>query len=522
MSTFGKVCGGWGLLAVLTSPLAWKLASSTHALVELGVGIALIVIYLVTNRGSGSLSPKVQSTQRTSFYWVTSGLIAAAAFVLLVGVNFIAAKRGKTIDMTNKKIYSLAPQSQAALKDLKEPVKAIGFMGTDHPAYDVLKGLFEKFANESDKFTYDFKDPKKSIELNAKYQIKEGQTTVIVTKGEGEKEQHTALSVVSEQDLTNALIKLSSSGTQKVLFLTGHAEYPIEGGTDAPSLSGAAPSMTELKQSLDQEGYAVESLDLAKANNEIPKDAAMLVIAHASTPYTTAEIAAIDKYLSQGGRLIYFADWDAESGLEPTIAKYGIQIEKGVVADALNEENPFQAIGFATEHEVSSILKRIGANMLFDTARGLTAVKEGTVPGVMTTPVLLSSPKSWIETTPDHPEPSENERMGAIPLIMAATIDTKAAADKRFDEARLLVFGDSGLVINANWGNEVLRNLVLNAFGWTSTQVQKITIRPPDRDISTITIDDKMMQQISFLSVIFLPQLMIALGIAIRVSRRSK
>ena len=86
----------------------------------------------------------------------------------------------------------------------------------------------------------------------------------------------------------------------------------------------------------------------------------------------------------------------------------------------------------------------------------------------------------------------------------------------------LLVFGDSAMVLNVNWGNEVLRNLVLNAFGWTSTQFQKITIRPPDLDISTITIDDTMFAQIQFLSMVVLPQVLIALGIAIRVSRRSR
>lgn len=522
MQTLGKICGGWGLLALLTSPIAWKLASSTYGWVEAGAGIALLVVYLVTHRGTAATNTKDQSNQRTSFFWATSALIAVAALALMVGINFITAKRGKTIDLTNKKIYSLAPQTLQTLKDMKEPVKAIGFMGTEHPAYDVLKGLFEKFTNESDKFSFDFKDPKKSIELNAKYQIKEGQTTVILVKGTGATEQHAALSVVSEQELTNAIIKLGSTGTQKIYFTAGHGEWPLADTADGINAGGSQPSVSELKVSLEQEGYAVAPLDLAAAQNEIPKDAAMLVIAHASEPFTAAQINAVELYLLQGGRLLYFADWDAESGLEPSLAKYGIQIEKGVVADALNPRNPYQAIGFPTDHEISSILKQLNANMLFDTARGLTVVKEGTLPGIITTPVLLSSPKSWIETTPENPDPTDGERMGAMPLIMASTVDTRAQPDKRFDEARVVVFGDSALVINANWGHEVIRNLVLNAFGWTSTQVAKITIRPPDRDISTITISDAMMSQITFLSIIGLPQLMIALGIAIRVSRRSK
>lgn len=522
MQAFGRIAGWWGLVALILSLVSWKLAGTTHALVEAGVGIALLLFYVVTNRGAAATNVKEQANKRAGFFWTTSAVMAGAVLVLLVGLNFITAKRGKPIDLTNKKIYSLAPQTQQALKGLKEPVKAIGFMATDHGAYDVLKGLFDKYASESDKFTYEFKDPKKSIELNAKYQIKEGQTSVILTKGSGANESHTALSVISEEDLTNSLLKLNASGTQKIYFLAGHGEWPITPTSDGVNAGGQAPSVSELKQSLEQEGYGVESLDLAASQNIIPADAAMLVVAHASEPFTMAQIGAIETYLTQGGRLLYFADWDASSNLEPTLAKFGIEIEKGVVADALNPGNPFQAIGFPTEHEVSSILKQLNANMLIETSRGLVPLKEGTLPGVTVTPVLLSSPKSWIETTPEDPDPSDGERLGSIPLVMASTMPTGSAPEKRFDEARVLVFGDSALIIDANWGHEVIRNLVLNAFGWTSSQVQKITIRPPDRDISVIDISDSMMAQIRFLSIIGLPQLLIALGIAIRVSRRSK
>ncbi|MBK7860625.1 MAG: GldG family protein [Archangiaceae bacterium] len=521
MQTFGKIAGGWGLLLLLSSPIAWRISTGSYALIEAGVGVALLVVYFATNRGLSIIDTKSQANQRASFFWVTSAVIAVAALVLIAGLNFIVAKKGKPVDLTNKKIYSLAPQTLAALKGLKEPVRALAFIETKHLAYDSLDALFKRFAQESDQFTYAFKDPKKSLEENAKYNVKEGQTTVILVKGKGETETHTALSVASEQEMTNAILKLNASGTQKVYFLTGHAEYPLAGDRD-PGMVEQPASLGELKKSLEQEGYAVETLDLTEKQNQVPPDAAMLAIAHASTPFSKGEISAIDLYLSQGGRLLYFADWDADSGLEPLLAKYGIQVEKGVVADALNPQNPFQAVGAPSEHEVAAILKQLGAKMLFDTARGLTPVKEGTVPGVTTTPVILASPKSWIETTPENPDPSEGERLGAIPLVMASTIDTKGAQNKRFDEARVLVFGDSAMILDVNWGQDVIRNLVLNAFGWTSTQIQKITIRPPDRDISTVTIDDGMMQKISFLSVIALPQLLIALGIAIRVSRRAK
>ncbi|MBL8954328.1 MAG: GldG family protein, partial [Myxococcaceae bacterium] len=415
VKTLGKVLGGIGVVLLVSAPFTWYVLraapyAATYAGLKIALGIIMVAYWVFRGRDAGD--------ERAFFFYVSSGLIGVAVVVLGAGVNFIANKRMKTYDWTTKKIYSLAPQTLQTLKDLKEPVKAYGFMDSKHQAYDVLKNLFDRYASESDNFTYDFKDPKKSIELNAKYNIKEGQTTVIITKGKGATESHTALSIISEQELTNALVKLGSSGTQKVYFLAGHGEWPLVGSQAAPGLD-PAPALSELKESLGQEGYAVEALDLAQAGNEIPKDAAVLVIAHASSQYTKGESATIEKYLGQGGRLIYFADWDAESGLEPLLAKYGVQVEQGVVADALNMNDPFSAVGFPSEHEIGAVLKQLNANLLFQTARGLTPLREGTAPGVMATPVMTSSPKSWVETTPENPDPSDGERLGAIPLIVA-------------------------------------------------------------------------------------------------------
>jgi hypothetical protein len=485
-----------------------------YAYFKLALGLLLIAFWVLRGRDPGD--------EKAFVYYVSSALIALLVIALGAGVNFIANKRLKTYDWTAKKVNSLAPQTLQTLKDLKEPVKALAFVASDNPIYDPLKELFQRYAAESDKFTYDFKDPKKSVELNAKYQIKEGQTTVILSRGTGEKETHTSLSIVSEQELTNALVKLSSTGSQKIYFLSGHAEYPLE--STSPATPGEqAPSLSELKSSLEQEGYTVESWDLGQHKNEIPADASMIAIAHASTPYAPGEKDAIAKYLEQGGRLLYFADFNAQSGLEPLLAQYGVEVAPGVVADGLNQQNPYEAVAFPTDHEISSVLKKLNANILMDTVRGLIPLKEGTLSGITTTPVLLSSPMSWIELTPNEtPEPNENERQGAMPIVAASTRDTKTAANKRFDEARVLVFGDTDIIINANWGNEVIRNLVLNAFAWTSTQVAKITIRPPDRDISTLDLTNDLYLKIVFFSIDAFPTLLIALGIAIYVSRKSR
>ncbi len=251
MKTVGKIAGAWGLLLLIPSPLIYWLSGLPYALAMGGLGIAGVGLYVATHldrfKGEGpQKTDAMGGTARSGFFYTSSIIIAMVAIGLLGGVNFIVAKRAKTYDLTAKKIYSLAPQTSSALKDLKDKVTAIAFLPKDHPAYDALDGLLKKYAAESDKFTYQFKDPRKSPDLAQKYQLKEGQTTVVLSKGSGDSETHTSLNVISEQELTNALIKLNKVGEQKVYFLVGHGEWSLQPPPPGAGDAAGATSASEL------------------------------------------------------------------------------------------------------------------------------------------------------------------------------------------------------------------------------------------------------------------------------------
>jgi len=204
--TTGRIAGAIGLVTLLGSVYTYfvVIAVPWFAGAQALVGAALIAVYFASNYAQlGQFA-----SSRSSFFMVSAALMTVLVTGALVAVNYIAAKRDKSWDLTNKKIYSLAPQTVTTLQGLKDKVTAIGFMQSTHPAYDSLQNLFERYHREApDKFEFSFKDPRKSPDLALKYQVKEGQATVVVLRGEGEKESHTALNIVSEQELTNALIK---------------------------------------------------------------------------------------------------------------------------------------------------------------------------------------------------------------------------------------------------------------------------------------------------------------------------
>ncbi len=517
----GKILGGVGLVLLLSSPYTLFITTGSPwlaALKALG-GVALIGIYFATNYGQiGQFA-----SRRSSFFIASTALMAIVLIGGLVAVNYVAARKNKSWDLTSKKIYTLAPQTVSTLHGLKDKVRAIGFVQSSHPAYESLQQLFERYRREApDKFDYVFKDPHKNPDLAAKYQLKEGQATVVLTRGEGSQESHTALNVVSEQELTNALIKINSVGEQKVYFAVGHREWPLdETGLD-PSDQGT--SISELKKSLQQEGYAPEALNLA-GKTEVPKDASLVVIAGAKSKLAQPEVAVLKKYLDEGGRMLFFAEANADARMDKLLAEYGVQIDPGIVADdRFAVQSPYVVLSmFYSDHEMARILKQMQMNVEFPMSRGLSVLKEGIGSGVKAEPVVLTSPFAWEELTPDsNPSPSSGEKTGQIPLVVASTRPVQAAESKRFDEARLAVLGASQILVDANWGHDPNRNLVMNAFAWATAQVNKITIRPPDRDISTLEIDDRLMSRIRFVATDLAPISLLAVGLAIWLSRRNK
>jgi ABC-type uncharacterized transport system involved in gliding motility auxiliary subunit len=519
--TIGNVAGGIGLLLALTSvvTLFVTVGSLTLFFVKLGLGLFGIALWAVTN------SDRLTTWARSAFFYSSSVGVGLAFIGVLAAANFIAAKRSPTWDLTAKKIFSLSPQTETTLKELKSPVKALAFV--EGPIPEGVEELFKRYAALSDKFTFEFKDPRRTPDLTLKYQIRQGQPAAVLVSA-GPPENHAVLNLqrlanpqIAEQELTNGLIKLNTVGTQKLYFVVGHGELPLEpvGQGDEAIMA----SLAVVRRILQDEGYSPEPLNLIE-KAEVPRDASALVIAGARSRFTEPEKKLLAQYLEQGGRLLYFAEAQAEAGLDDLLAKYGVQIEPGIVADAkVSPDQPYVVISpFFGDHELTRLLKRAQANVVFATTRALTMLREGTLPDVTATPIVLTTPYAWIETNlSGEPTLDSNERAGQLPLAAAVTRPTGGNPEKRADEARLLVFGDSD-VLTGTFGYEPNRNLVLNGFAWATQQTQKITIRPPDRDISTIDLTDEKLGTVRLLAMDVFPTLLMAIGLTIWRTRRAR
>ena len=142
--------------------------------------------------------------------------------------------------------------------------------------------------------------------------------------------------------------------------------------------------------------------------------------------------------------------------------------------------------------------------------------------GFSSSVVLKRAVCSWLVTpsaTSLSARALTGETTGQLTLGLAITRDTKANPKKTNDEARLVVFGDSEMLAR-EFGYD--RNLVMNSIAWASQQVQRITIRPPDRDISTIDINPERFSNIRLVAMDLLPMLLMGVGLTIWLTRRAR
>lgn len=515
--TLGSVAGGIGLLLILTSVITWLITvgSLVPVLVKLAAGVLLIGLWAIT------AGERTGTWAKSAFFYSSSVGLGLAFVALLIAANFIVAKRSPTWDLTAKKVFSLSAQTENTVKNLKGPVKIIGFVEGAPP--EQVEALFKNYAALSDKFTWEFKDPRKSNDLTQQYQIRKGQPAAVLISGT----THTTLNLarlgtaqLAEQELTNGLIKLEKVGEQKLYFLSGHGEIPFE--PEGQGEEAMMASLVTVKRMLEDEGYAPSALNLIEGG-EIPTDASAVVIAGARSKFSDNEKKILERYLDQGGRLLFFAEAQSEPELGDLLAKYGAQIEPGIVADAkVNPEQPYIAYTpFFGEHEITRLLMKAQQNVVFATARAITLLKEGTLPDLTATPLVLTTPYAWVETTlGENPTRDPNERTGQLVVALAVSRPVNTTP-RRADETRVVVFGDSDL-LTGTFGYEPNRNLVMNAFAWTTQQLQKITIRPPDRDISTVDLTAEKLGTIRLLAMDVFPTLLMAIGLTIWQARRTR
>jgi ABC-type uncharacterized transport system involved in gliding motility auxiliary subunit len=344
----------------------------------------------------------------------TNAIIATLAMIAILGlINFLGVRYGQRIDLTENQLFTLSPLSQRVVKNLQQPVKVWIFSPTPNPNDLELLKNYRRYGSKLD---YEFVDPqfkpglakKFNVKLPGEVHLEYGQARKLVeTVNEAEH--------LSEIKLTNSIEQLTSDRIDKVYFLQGHGERPLE------EMEGG---LSQAVSSLKDKNFTPLPLNLAE-RSEVPKDASLVVVAGPKRALFEPEVQALNNYLSTGGSMLLMLDPEINAGLDSLLTDWGVKLDRRIVIDASGQGRVVglgPATPLVTTYGNHPITKDFGNNYsLYPVAQPMEVTP---VQGVTETPLLRTNEQSWAESTPEK-QPlqfdPQSDRPGPLTLGVALT-----------------------------------------------------------------------------------------------------
>jgi len=521
MKKSSQIAGLCGLLLLLFGLAEYLFTKdfSLYTILHLGGGSALVLFSLIVNFGGVWSSLGERSTR----YGANAVLYTAIFLALLVLVNVVSNAHSWRKDLTEEGLFSLSSQSRKVLDNLKSDVEVLAFfqMGKGSKLEDLLKN----YAHASNRFRYEFIDPVKHPEKAKQYEVT--QSDILVVKCG---ERNTKITGTSEEDITNAILKVAKQEQKKIYFLSGHGE---------PGLDNQEENGYEVvKKALENESYQVQDLKLFTQEN-VPDDCAVLVVAGPKKALETGEIEALERYLKKGGDALFLLDPAGAPGLDTFLEKWGVKVGNDVVVDQVLRLFQGPALGVDPivetfgSHEITQDFQ---GQVLFHLVRSVQPA-EPLPEGVTAVSLAKTSPQSWAETDLDTLfQKSQVSRSGedlSGPVSVAVALTAKAErADKDKDKekeessdygeasAKIVVFGDSDFVNNTWISRMYNADLFLNTVNWLAGEEEYISIRPKATRGSRVTMTPQETRNVFYFSVLILPEALLLFGLAIWWRRR--
>ncbi|MFH1060979.1 MAG: DUF4350 domain-containing protein [Pseudomonadota bacterium] len=451
-----------------------------------------------------------------------ASVLVVLALVMFLGA--LAIRHHLRWDISQGGVHTLSEQSVALVKGLKEPVEALGFFKLDQAGRPQAEGLLRLYAYNNPQFTWRMVDPDQEPALANRYEVRNYGSLVLV-RGD----RHERARLPEEQEVTNALLRLTRGAAKVVYFLSGHGEASLEEtGKDGYS---------QLKSAVAEQNYKVLPLLLVQART-VPADAAAVVAAGPKRPLLPEEVAALADYLARGGGLFLLLDPQRDSGLAAWLAGRGVTLGDDLVLDqasSLVGASPaWPVVADYGEHQITRPLQ--GVYCYFPLARSL-AIANPLPAGVRATELLRTTKSAWGETDLQSLMAGKAARFQqgqdqAGPLVLGAALDIQAPepqpeGDKPAPEHKpatghLVVIGDSDFAANAHLNQAGNRDLFLNAVGYLAEEKDQITIRPKPQANQPLLLQP-LQAVITFLvPVIVLPLGFVLVGVLVVLRRRRR
>jgi ABC-type uncharacterized transport system involved in gliding motility auxiliary subunit len=391
----------------------------------------------------------------------------------------------------------------------------------------------KEYQAASSRVKVDFVDPIASPARAQNYEVRGPWPILVVERGD----KREKVTNDSEQDVTNALIKITRDTSKTVCFVEGSGERDIDDGADT--------GFSAVKSALGKSQYQTKKVLLAR-ETAVPADCTVVVVAGPQHDLLPNEVGSLRAFAKGGGKVLLMAEPETKTAtpnLDALAKEWNVELTKDIVVDVSPVGQLFGTgalTPIASSYPFHEITRDFRVMTAFHTARTAEAGK-ATVDGVTAQNLLQTSPASWAESDLALKEPIEmnegKDRKGPVALGAVVTIKTApspspspaaspsaspspAEAPPAPPEGRVVVLGDSDFASNALLGFQGNQDFFLNTVAWLAQDPDLISIRPKEPEDQRMFLTQQQQWNVRIIALLLIPGAFVVMGIAAWWKRR--
>lgn len=270
-------------------------------LAVIGIASSFGFEWAMKENGRGPLA-EPRRVSRAGFGYLSIGILLA----FLVTVNYTAAIKDKSYDLSYLKTTSPSESTLKMAATLTSPLKIVFFYPTNNEIYLKIKNYFDVLVTKTPNIQMETFDKDLSPTKAEEYRVSENGSVVFDLGGKREKIQvgttlSSARAILKQFDSEFQKSFLALTASKKTIYFTrGHGEMTWQtSGGDA-----SEKSIKLLQGFLQNQHFTVRPLSITEGSaKDIPDDAAVVAIIGPEKPFMEEEAAALKAYLERGGKL---------------------------------------------------------------------------------------------------------------------------------------------------------------------------------------------------------------------------
>ncbi len=462
-------------------------------------------------------------------------VIVVVVFAVVVMVNYLSREYSKRFYLSSRMQHELSPQTVKFLRAMTNHVKVVVYYDRNEPFYGTVVSLLNEYKRFNPRISIDtvdyLRDAGAAQKVKAQYKLTfPSATNMIIFDCEGKKSlpvdgnmltryvfeetpneeapyRKRPVEFNGERMFTSALLAVSSTNQPKAYFLEGHGEHPFNSADETYGYQNFSTIVA-------QQVVLPRPLRLV-GTNTIPTDG-LLIIAGPRQRFDPSEIARIDDYLTQGGRLLVLFNFygaDKETGLEKLLAKWGVEVGSEVIKDPDRTYSKSDiVVEITSKHPLVNALMTMQLQLIEPRAIGKLRIPNAPADAPLVEEVASSGPRAYPEAEP--------RRTGRYPLMVAVEKGAIKGVITERGAKRIVVAGDSFFLTNRQIGAAANGDFVNCAVNWLLARTELLDVGPHPIVNFRITMTVKQMQRAELVLVAGMPGAMLLLGGLVWLRRR--